>query len=136
MRRFGPWRFAVLCLLLGQPASAQVIWDVPNIVVPKPKFDRSVVPSRANAWPRLDPGSALCRTEADLQRLVASRRGQPGERPNCQLIQTPTAISIVKRAGLGQTQVALTDQNGQDGWTDAWLPERAPPYAGKGVQIK
>ena len=136
MRRSGPWRFVILCLAIAQPASAQVVWDVPNIVVPKPKFDRSTVPSRANTWPRLDPGAVLCKTEADLQRLVASRRGQPGERPNCQLIQAPTAISIVKRAGLGETQVALTDQNGQDGWTDAWLPERPLPYAGKGVQIK
>src|SRR5271165_5239524 len=123
MRLSGPWPFVVVCLALGQPAAAQVVWDVPNIVVQKPKFDRSTVPSRASAWPRLDPGAVFCKTEADLRRLVASRRGQPGERPNCQFIHTPTAISIVKRAGVGQTEVTLTDQDGLDGWTDAWLPE-------------
>ena len=136
MRLSVPWRFVIVCLAVGQPAAAQVVWDMPGIVVPKPKFDRSTVPSRASAWPRLDPGAVFCRTEADLQRLVAFRRGQPGERPNCQLIHAPTAISIVKRAGLGQTEVTLTDQDGLDGWTDAWLPDRPPPYTGKGVQIK
>jgi hypothetical protein len=109
---------------------------MPHVIVPQAKFDRSAVPSRADVWPRLDPGAVLCKTEADLRRLAASRRGEPGERPNCQLIQAPTAISIVKRAGLGQTEVALTDQNGVDGWTDAYLPDRAQPIGGKGVQIK
>lgn len=108
---------------------------MPNVVVPKPKFDSSTVPSQANAWPRLDPGAVFCKTEADLQRLAASRRGEPGERPNCQLIHTPTPISIVKRAGLGQTEVTLTDQNGLDGWTDAYLPDRAGTTGG-GVQTR
>lgn len=136
MRRYGLWCLVTLALALVRPALAQVVWDVPNIVVPKPQFDRSTVPSRANSWPRLDPGAVFCKTAADLQRLAASRRGEPGERPNCQLIHAPTAISIVKRAGLGQTEVSLTDQNNLDGWTDAWLPDRAPTYSGKGVQIK
>src|SRR5258708_11108774 len=109
MRRSGPWRFVILCLALAPPATAQVVWDVPNIVVPKPKFDRSTVPTRANTWPRLDPGAVLCKTEADLQRLAAARRGQPGDRPNCQLIHAPTANSTVKRSGPGPTQVPRND---------------------------
>jgi hypothetical protein len=91
---------------------------------------------RADAWPRLDPGAVFCKTEADLQRLAASRRGEQVERPSCLVIQTPTAIDIVRRAGLGRTEVSLTDQKGADGWTDAWLPDRAPPVGGTGVQIK
>ena len=135
MHRSGPWPLAVLGLALSYPASAQVIWEMPGVIVQKPKFDRSTV-TRADVWPRLDPRAVLCKTQADLQRLAASRRGEPGDRPNCQLIQSPTAIAIVRRAGPGQTEVTLTDQNGQDGWTDAWLPERAPPIGGKAVQIK
>lgn len=136
MHRSCPWRLAVLCLALSGPASAQVIWNVPNIVGPKAKFDRSTVPAPTDAWPRLDPGAVLCRTPEDLQRLAEFRRGAQIERPNCQLIQAPTAVSIVKRVGPGQTEVAVTAQAGVDGWTDAWLPERAPAYSGKGVQIK
>ena len=113
-----------------------MIWDVPNIIVPKPKFDNSTVRPRADAWPRLDPGAALCKTEADLLRLAAYRRGEAGDRPNCQLIRAPTAIQIVKRAGPGRTQVTVTGEQSQEGWTDAWLPERAPPIGGKAVTIK
>jgi hypothetical protein len=131
----GPWRSAVLVLAFCQPASAQVIWDMPNVVVPKAKFDRSAI-ARNDVWPRLDPGAVFCKTPADLQRLAASRRGEPGPRPTCQVIQSPTGIVIVKREGPGQTEVTLKDAQGPDGWTDAWLPERAPPIGGKGVQIK
>jgi hypothetical protein len=52
------------------------------------------------------------------------------------LIRTPTAIQIQRRAGPGRTQVSLTDQNGVDGWTDAWLPERPQAVGGKGITIK
>jgi len=30
----------------------------------------------------------------------------------------------------------VTGQQGVSGWTDAWLPDRAPPIGGKGVQIR
>ena len=136
MHRSVPWRFAALCLALSTPASAQVVWDMPKIIVPKPKFDDAPVPSRASAWPRLDPGAVFCRTAGDLQRLAAARRGQSGERPNCQVIQMPTAVVIVRRAGPGQTEVTLTDQNAADGWTDAYLPDRPPAYNGQSVRIR
>ncbi len=146
MHRAGLRTITLVCLAAGSaslggplgglPASAQVIWDMKNIAVPPPKFDRSTVKPRGDVWPRLDPGAVLCKTEDDLQRLAASRRGEPGPRPNCTLIQTATPIGIVKRSGAGRTEVSLTDQNGTDGWTDAWLPEHASAIGGKGVQIK
>ncbi len=136
MLRPGSWRFAVVGLALAQPAAAQVIWDMPNVINPKPKFDTNPdIKTRADAWPRLDPGAVLCKTEDDLQRLAASRRGEQVGTPNCQMIRTPTAIQIDRRAGLGRTQVTLTDQN-VEGWTDAWLPDRAPMIGGQAVQIK
>jgi hypothetical protein len=136
MRWTGSWRFAVVYLALSYPAAAQVVWDVPNIVGPPVKFDRSTAPTRADVWPRLDPGATICKTQADLLRLAEVRRGVRGERPNCQFIQSPTAVSIVRRAGPGQTEVSLTNQNGLDSWTDAYLPDRALPPGGKGIQIK
>jgi hypothetical protein len=136
MYRSGRWSFVAFCLVLCHPALAQVIWDMPNVVVKKPNFERSTAAARVDVWPRLDPGAVLCKTEGDLQRLAEFRRGVPGDRPNCQLIQTPTAIAIVRRSGFGRTEVSLNAQQGSDGWTDAWLPERAPVIGGKGVQIK
>jgi hypothetical protein len=136
MVRSGPWRVAVLYLALCIPASAQVVWDLPNIVVPPTKFDKSAVPARADVWPRLDPGATICKSQADLLRLAEVHRGIPGQRPNCQFIQSPTAVTILRRAGPGQTEVSMTNQTGVGGWTDAYLPERALPPGGKGVQIK
>jgi hypothetical protein len=137
MRRSGLWCFVAVCLALTRSAAAQVIWDMPNVINPKPKFDVNPnIKPRADAWPRLDPGAVLCKTEDDLQRLAASRRGEQVAPPNCQMIRAPTAIQIERRAGLGRTQVTLTDQGGVEGWTDAWLPNRAPVIGGKAVQIK
>jgi hypothetical protein len=136
MHRSGLWRFAVPYLALIYPASAQVVWDMPGIVVPKVNIDRAPPPARLDVWPRLDPGAVICKTQGDLQRLAEARRGVAGERPKCQLIQTPTAVAIVKRAGPGQTEVTLTNQNSLDSWTDAYLPDRALPPGGQAVQIK
>ena len=136
MYRSGPWRLMVLCLALGQPASAQVIWDMPNVVEKKPKFDNTPVRPRVDVWPRLDPGAVLCKSEADLSLLAASRRGEAVDRPNCRLIQAPTAVQIDRRVGPGRTHVLLTGQDGQDGWTDAWLPDRIPAIGGRSITIK
>jgi len=136
MRWSIPCGIVALCLGLSSQAGAQVIWNLDNIVEKPAKFDRQEVKSRPDAWPRLDRGAFICRTEDDLLRLAASRRGEPVATPNCQVIRSATAVSIVKRAGPGRTQVSITDQNGTGGWTDAWLPEKAPPIGGKGVTIR
>ena len=135
MRLFDPWRVAILGVALAGPAAAQVVWDMPGIIVPKPSFNTPTAQARPDVWPRLDRGAVLCRTEADLLRLAASRRGEPSTAPQCQIIRAPTPIQITRRAGPGRTQVSVTEQN-QEGWTDAWLPEKAPPMSGKGSVIR
>jgi hypothetical protein len=136
MRRSGLWRFAILCLVAAQPAVAQVLWDMPNVLNKRPDFKESTIKPRSETWPRLDPGAVLCKTDADLQRLAAIRRGEPGEPANCQIIRTPVAIQIERRAGPGRTQVSVTGQQGLDGWTDAWLPDKQPAIGGKTITIK
>jgi len=137
MRWTAPWYFVVAVLLTGGPAAAQVLWDMDNITGKKHVFQDgpTVALSRPDAWPRLDRGTVLCRTEGDLLRLAASRRGEPGPRPDCQVIREPTPIQITHRAGPGRTQVAVTGQT-LEGWTDAWLPEKAPPSGGRIVSIR
>lgn len=136
MHLSGRWRFVLLGLMVAGPASAQIILDAPNLVIRKPQFDKTEVKARPEVWPRLDRGATLCQTEADLLRLAASRRGEPVERPNCQVVRLPTAIQIVKRVGPGRTQVTLTEQNALEGWTDAWLPEKPPPASGSATSIR
>ncbi len=136
MRRCGMGLMAAIGLAIGSPVAAQVIWDMPNVILKPPKFDGPTVQARPDAWPRLDPGAMLCRSEADLLRLAAFRRKEISDRPNCLVIRQATPIQIVKRAGPGRTQVALSEAADQSGWTDAWLPEKAPPLGGRGVTIR
>ena len=88
--------------------------------------------SRLSAWPRLDPGAILCRTELDLARVAANRNGQgDGGAADCQVIRAATPVTIVQRKGPGRTQVMVTGQPGTGhgsgtGWTDVWLPEKPP----------
>jgi hypothetical protein len=79
-----------------------------------------------SAWPRLDPGAVLCRTEDDLLRRAAIMRGETAGPADCRPITQGTAIQIVQRAGLGRTEVKLTARD-ETGWTDAWLPSSPPP---------
>ena len=95
----------------GQEAAPQAIPDVP-------------APPRA--WPRLDPGAVLCRTEDDLARRAAILRGDQGGPADCRPITMPTAIQIVHRAGPGRTEVQVSGHT-ETGWTDAWLPPTPPP---------
>jgi hypothetical protein len=129
------WRYAMLGFVLAGPAAAQVVWDTKNISPPPPTFVPSA-PVRKDMWPRLDQGAVLCKTEADLGLLAAARRGEQVSRPNCRVIRAPTAIQIVRRAAPGRTEVSLTDQDGQSGWTDAWLPDRAVPTSGPATVVK
>jgi len=84
------------------------------------------VPAPPSAWPRLDPGAVLCRSEDDLQRRAAIMRGEQAGGADCRRITAPTAIQIVQRAGPGATEVKVTARN-ETGWTDAWLPSAPPP---------
>lgn len=117
---------AIAALLGGGPADAQVILNAPGFVEKKPEARLPDVRASPLAWPRLDPGSVMCRSEADLDRLAARRLGQEAGPADCRLINTPTAVTIVQRRGAGRTQVRLTDSPNVTGWTDVWLPERAP----------
>ena len=110
-------------------ASAQVILDAPGILPKKPP---PVAPAPANqaVWPRLDPGAVVCRTPDDLERhaanMVARVSGRTIQAADCRIIPQPIGIQILSREGPGRTQVKLNGSDGATGWTDAWLPEKAP----------
>ena len=130
-------------LALAVPAAAQ-----PNQTPPQPSPDgngaadpalsakkkasegSASVKAQPLAWPRLDAGSVLCRTEDDLARLAARRMGQPvSGSVECKIIRLATPITIVQRKGPGHTEVTTTDPAaGGPGWTDAWLPAKAPNF--------
>jgi hypothetical protein len=117
------------CLLPMGAAWAQISMDAPSLLLKKPKPGPPDVKAKPLAWPRLDPGAVLCRSEADLARLSANRHGSPGGGPaDCRIIAQPTAIQIVTRRGPGRTEVQVTGAN-DTGWTDAWLPSKAPASA-------
>ena len=113
-------------LTITLPATAQPPSDS-NI-----SFDAPGLPDvRAQplAWPRLDPGATLCRTQEDLEKLGARRRGEPVDGPiDCQIIRAATAIAIVGRNGPGRTEIKSSDPKAPplSGWTDAWLPAKGP----------
>ncbi len=128
-------------LILAQPAAAQpnqtppappndsnVSFDSAFLVKKKPKENLPEVKAQPLAWPRLDAGSVLCRTEDDLSRLAARRSGQPVSGIiDCKIIRLATPITIMERKGPGRTEVSTTEPAaGGSGWTDAWLPTKAP----------
>jgi hypothetical protein len=118
----------------AQPSGAQpsgdsnVPFDAGSLLPKKPKLSGSPdVRAQPLAWPRLDPGAVICRTEADLDRLGARRRGEPVDGPiDCQIIRAATAVSIVQRKGPGRAEVKTSDPKADalTGWTDAWLPDK------------
>ena len=121
----------VVLALAGVPAVAQISFDAPGLLLKKPKPGLPDVKPQPLAWPRLDPGAALCRTDEDLERLAANRSGGPGGGPaDCHLISQPTAVQIMQRRGPGMTEVQITGTN-ETGWTDVWLPSKAPASATK-----
>ena len=120
----------LVCLpCLFAPAAAQgldnVYLDAPSLVMKKPKAGPPDVKPPPQLWPRLDPGTVLCQSEADLDRLAARRRGEDAGAPiACQVIRAPTGVEIIQRHA-GRTQVRLSGRQ-TAGWTDIWLPEKAP----------
>jgi hypothetical protein len=121
---------ALGCLALG--ASAQnVILDAPGFL-PQKKGPPPPPPRPApTVWPRLDPGAVLCRTGDDLERhalnMTARVSGGSTQTTECRIIGQPTGVQILSREGPGRTQVKLSSAGGEIGWTDVWLPEKAPP---------
>jgi len=115
---------------LAPSASAQnVILDAPGLL-PKNKPPPPPPPrARPAAWPRLDPGAVLCNTEYDLDRhasnMTARVSGGNTLTADCRIVAQPVGIQIVSRQRPGRTQVKLPGD--VIGWTDVWLPEKAPP---------
>lgn len=122
-------------LLAAAPSRAQVIVDAPGLLKQPPKQGPAAPRGAVAAWPRLDPGALLCRSQADLDRhfqaINARLAGQSfdGPAPDCRLISNPTGIKILAREGPGRTKVQLDDAGHETGWTDTFLPAR-PPGAG------
>jgi hypothetical protein len=113
------------------PDDSNVKLDAPGLMPKKGSQGAPEVRAQPQAWPRLDPGAVICRSEADLARLAARRRGEPVAGPvDCQPVRAATAITVTQRKGPGQTEIRTTDPAaGGTGWTDAWLPEKAPASA-------
>ena len=98
----------------AQPSNSDISFDPGALAVKKPKPGLPDVKPQPLAWPRLDPGAVLCRTEADLEKLAARRSGQTVNGAiDCQIIRAATAISIVQRKGLGRVEVKISDASGR-----------------------
>ena len=112
------------------PSDSNIKFDAPAFLPKKPRPGLPDVKSQPLAWPRLDPGAFLCRTEEDLDKLGAHHRNAPVDGPiDCHIIRAATAISIIQRRGPGRTEVQTSDPKAETvtGWTDAWLPEKGNP---------
>lgn len=129
----------VLSCLVAMPAFAQtappdddshVRLDAPGLLPKKPPPGLPDVRAQPLAWPRLDRGAVICRSESDLSRLAARRRGESVDGPiDCQIVRAGTGISILQRQGPGMTEVQTNDPSaGGTGWTDAWLPDKPPTH--------
>jgi hypothetical protein len=117
------WRTMLVLALLGPAvpcAWGQVIFDAPGMSPAKKGPAPPVARAPPTIWPRLDPGSVLCRTRDDLERHAATVP------TDCQIIAQPTGIQILSRQGPGATEVKLNGPNDATGWTDVWLPDKAP----------
>ncbi|HEX3402348.1 MAG TPA: hypothetical protein VHT74_18710 [Acetobacteraceae bacterium] len=121
---------AAICCI-GSAASAQnVIFDAPGLMQGKKAPGPPPPRPPPTVWPRLDPGAVLCRTEDDLDRHAANNTarvsGSDTQATDCRIVSQPTGIQILSRQGPGRTQVKLSIPGDVTGWTDVWLPEKAP----------
>ncbi len=129
------WPVLMLATLGFVPSA----WAQRNPLAPGPALTRRVPelpPTAAGVgWPRLDPGAVFCRTQHDLRRrgeLIAARgsgAGGSGVAPDCRVIPAPIAVDVLDRPLPSATQVRLKPRQspgGETGWTDTWLPEKAP----------
>ena len=107
------------------PNDSNISLSAPGLLIKKPRPGLPEVKPQPLAWPRLDAGSVMCRSEEDLNRLARRRGGDTVEgQADCQIVRAPTPVTIIQRKGPGRTEVKASGP--QTGWTDAWLPEKAP----------
>ena len=133
MRTFGFWGIvligAAVTAVIPVASAQRVILDAPGVTGVKKEPPPPPPRAQPTVWPRLDPGAVLCRTEDDLDRhaanMTARVSGGSTRAADCRIIPLPTGIQILSRQGLGRTQVKLSAP-GDVGWTDAWLPDKAP----------
>lgn len=121
--------FATLAVVArAQPNDSNISFDAPGLLIKKPKPGAPDPKAQPLAWPRLDPGSVLCRSESDLTRLAQRRAGESvSGGVDCQIVRAATPITILQRKAPGRTEVKPSGpQVTEPGWTDAWLPEKAP----------
>ena len=111
------------------PSDSNIKFSAPGLLPKKPPPGLPEARGPLQAWPRLDPGAVLCRTEDDLERLAARHRGEPVNGTiGCQIMRAATPITVIQRKSPGKTEVRTNNPDaGGSGWTDVWLPERAPP---------
>jgi hypothetical protein len=122
---------------VAQSNDSNISFAGAGLLPKKPRPGPPDVRAQPLAWPRLDPGAVLCRSEDDLSRLARRRSGQTVDGPvDCQIIRVATAITIVERKGPGRTEIKVNDASAQPGWTDAWLPERAPIGATSATPVR
>jgi hypothetical protein len=111
-------------------ASAQVSLDAPGFLPQKKPPPPPAPRAPATVWPRLDPGAVLCSTGDDLDRhaanMIARVNGGSSQPADCRIIARPTGVQIISREGPGRTQVKLNVSGNATGWTDVWLPDKAP----------
>ncbi len=135
MAAYGFWRLgfimAVTAASIPSALAQHVIFDAPGLTGDKKTAPPPPPRAQPTVWPRLDPGAVLCRTVDDLERhaanMTARVSGGDTLSADCRIITQPTGIQILGREGLGRTQVKLNVPGNVSGWTDAWLPEKAPP---------
>jgi hypothetical protein len=121
---------AALACVVPAALAQNVFLDAPGLLEKKKAPPPPAPPAPPSVWPRLDAGSVLCRTEDDLDRhaanMIARVNGGESQSADCRIIAQPVGIQIVSREGPGRTQVKLST-GGDAGWTDVWLPTKAPP---------
>ncbi len=129
------WAAPALAQNFGGPSSLAGRGESGPPPAPPPRDNTppSLLVTRGDPWPRLDPGAVFCRSPEDLTRFNALRQARlSGQAPpaegkiDCSVIQTATPITIVTREGPARTEVKLAKGDGKTGWTDMYLPTRAP----------
>ena len=88
-------------------------------------------------WPRLEDGVLLCKSRDDLVRYQTQIANSTtaviaGPAPDCHTIRKQTGIQILDHAGPSRTQIVITDEPKETGWTNSYLPPTPPPSGAKG----